>query len=338
MVTLSMHTRKPRRLREGDTLLIIAPSSNINGVSEEQIKQGVKNLGELGLNAVIHPNCGLNYKGTSGPPRERAKVLMEAFKSESVDGIMCFWGGWNSNDLLDYLDWGLIRANPKVFIGYSDITVLNTVLREKSGLINFQGPAFITFTHSFLLPWEVEVFRDVLMKPSMGYQLRPSPIIVDDPYYYLHPEKPIEEKNNPGWHIIREGQAQGEIIGGHIGSLLTLAGTGYWPELAGKLLLLEMDETGNPKILRRQFKQLEHIGVFDEINGLLIGRVPEVTGVKDDQWVGALLDDIFSELDYPIVADMDFGHTNPIATVPIGVNAIISTEKKVLTYLDSCTR
>jgi len=330
-----MELVKPKRLSEGDTILIVAPASPIT-TADETVQKGVSNLEEIGFNVEIHPSCYGDFKGTSGPPHERAEVLMNAFKDESVDGIMCYWGGWNSNDLLDYLDWGLIRANPKVFIGYSDITFLNTALYEKAGIVNFQGPALITFTHDFLMPWEIQVFKDMLMTPLDKYELRASPTFVDDPYFYMHPEKPVTENPNPGWQIIKEGTAQGPIIGGHIGTLLTLAGTAYWPDLEGKLLFLEEDESGNPKNVRRLFRQLEQTGVLEEINGLLIGRIPEVTGIKDDLWIGSLIEDIIEDVDYPIVAQMDFGHTNPIATVPIGIEAKISTEKETLTFLEPC--
>jgi muramoyltetrapeptide carboxypeptidase len=326
---------KPKRLTEGDNLLIVTPASRIT-TADETVQRGIRNLEEMGFNVEIHPSCKGNYKGTAGPPSERAKVLMDSFKDDSIDGIMCYWGGYNSNDLLDYLDWGLIRANPKVFIGYSDITILNTALYEKAGLVNFQGPALITFTHEFLMPWEVQVFKDMLMNPSDTFELKASPSYIDDAYFYMHPETPVVEKPNPGWHIIKEGTAQGPIIGGHIGTLLALAGTSYWPDLEGKLLFLEEDEEGNPKELRRLFRQLEQTGALEEINGLLIGRIPEASGIKDELWVGSLIEDIIEDVDYPVVARMDFGHTDPIATVPIGIETSISTEKELLTFLEPC--
>ena len=97
-----------------------------------------------------------------------------------------------------------------------------------------------------------------------------------------------------------------------------------------------LDEEGNPKELRRLFRQLEQTGALDEINGLLIGRIPACSGIKDDLWVGSLIEDIIDGVDYPVVAGMDFGHTNPIATVPIGVETSISTEKELLTFLEPC--
>ena len=188
------------------------------------------------------------------------------------------------------------------------------------------------------MPWEVQVFKDVLMTPQENYVIQAAPRYIDDPYFYMHPEEPVIKKLNPGWRIIKEGEAQGRLIGGHIGTLLALAGTKYWPDLKGKILFLEEDEGGSAKNLRRLMRQIEQIGVLDEINGLLISRIPEVTGIKGDLWFGSLVEDIIERLDYPIVAEMDFGHTNPITTLPVGVKAEISTEKQMLTLLEPSVR
>jgi muramoyltetrapeptide carboxypeptidase len=154
----------------------------------------------------------------------------------------------------------------------------------------------------------------------------------------MHPEKPVQEKPNQGWKIINDGTAKGRLIGGHIGTLLALAGTEYWPDMNGKLLFLEEDEGGNPKNLRRLFRQLDQIGALDEISGLLIGRIPEASGVTDELWIGSLVEDILEGRDYPVVAGIDFGHTSPIATIPIGVRAELSTENKTLMFIEPSVR
>lgn len=108
-------------------------------------------------------------------------------------------------------------------------------------MINFQGPAFITFTHEFLLPWEKRAFRQVLMNPTENIEITPSPSFIDDPFYFMPPYTPVIEQENRGWRTIREGTAKGRLIGGHIRSLLCLAGTEYWPSMKDKLLFLEED-------------------------------------------------------------------------------------------------
>ena len=333
-----MELIKPKRLHEGDRIRIVAPASSMASLSETAVKTGVDNLKKLGFEVEIHPDVYRTYKGTAGTPRERAESLMEAFKDESVDGIMCCWGGFNSNDIIDYLDYEVFRDNPKVFTGFSDITILNIALYRKAGLINFHGLAFITFTHDFLMDWETEVFKQVTMEGTAPYSIKASPTFIDDPLFWKHPEKPVEEVENPGWNIVNDGEATGRLIGGHLGTLLCLAGTRFWPNLKDHILMLECDEEDiGPNNISRQLRHLKHLGALDEISGLVIGRIPSMLGLKDDQSIESLLVDVVDR-DIPVITQFDFGHTNPFATIPVGTIAELSTEKKALTILEPCVR
>jgi muramoyltetrapeptide carboxypeptidase len=330
-----MELVKPYRLKTGDTIRIVAPASNMASLSKSALERGIKNLENLGFEVELHPHVFRSYKGTGGKPKERAKSLMDAFTEDSVDGIMCCWGGFNSNDIIDYLDYGIIRKNPKVFVGYSDITILNTVLYKKAGLINFHGPALITFTHDFLMPWEVNQFKDITMNGNAQYEIKPAPSYIDDPLYWQHPETSPVAVKNPGWTIVKDGIAKGRLIGGHLGTLLCLAGTKYWPDLKEHILFLEADEEDvGPANVVRQLRHLHQLGVFDDISGLLVGRIPSMLGLKDEMSIESLLEDVVDR-DIPVVTQMDIGHTNPIATVPVGINAEISTKKHTLTLLEA---
>ena len=330
-----MELVKPKRLKKGDKIRIVAPASNMASLAEATIKTGVSNLEKLGFEVEIHPDLYRIYKGTAGKPHERAESLMEAFTDESVDGVMCCWGGWNSNDIIDHLDYKVFRENPKVFTGFSDITILNTILYQKAGLINFHGLAFITFTHYFLMPWEIEVFKHMVMKGTAPYSIEAAPTFIDDPLFWQHPETPVKEVENPGWSVVNEGEAKGRLIAGHIGTLLCLAGTKYWPNLLDHILLLECceDDIG-PNNISRQLRHLKQLGALDEISGLVFGRNPSMLGLKDNQSIESLLVDVIDR-DIPVVTQFDFGHTNPFATIPVGIHAQLSTEKKALTVLES---
>ena len=333
-----MELIKPKRLREGDRIRIVAPASSMASLSETAVQTGVTNLEKLGFEVELHPDVYRTYKGTAGTPRERAESLMAAFTDDSVDGVMCCWGGFNSNDIIDYLDYEVFRENPKVFTGFSDIAILNTVLYQKVGLINFHGLAFITFTHYFLMDWETEIFKQVTMKGTAPYSIKAAPTFIDDPFFYMHPEKPVEEVTNPGWNIVQEGEATGRLIGGHFGTLLCLAGTKYWPNLKDHILMIECDEEDvGPNNISRQLRHLKQLGALDEISGLVVGRIPSMIGLKDDRSIESLLDDVVDS-DMPVVTQFDFGHTNPFATIPIGIKAKLSTEKKALTILEPSVR
>jgi muramoyltetrapeptide carboxypeptidase len=330
-----MELVKPRRLHAGDTIRLVAPASSMDNLNEGVVNRGIENLTKLGFKVDANPNIRRKHGHVSGTPKQRAEDLMKAFTDKEVDAIMCVWGGWNSNDIIDLLDYGAIRRNPKVFIGYSDITILNVALLEKAGLVNFQGPAFVTFTHDHLMEWEVADFKEATMTTA-SRSLEASPTYIDEPLYYMHPEKKPQEVPNPGWKTYREGKAEGTLIGGHLGTFLTLAGTDYWPKLDGRILFIESDEEDGPTgRIAREVRQLEQTGVFGEISGLMIGRIPSVAGLKDGDSLEMILDECLEGYDFPVVTGVDVGHTSPIATIPVGVKAALDASAKKLVYLES---
>ncbi len=332
-----MELVKPHRLEKGDTIRVIAPASSMDALDESAVNRGIRNMESLGLRVQVSPQTRHKSGHASGTPIERATTFMEAFEDPSVAGIMAVWGGYNSNDLLDLLDYESIRTHPKVFVGYSDITALNTALLEQARLVSFNGPAFVTFTHTFLMDWEVRDFTETLMRKGRK-EIHPSPTYIDEPYYYKHPKKPIQVTQNPGWHVFRAGRAHGPLLGGHLGTLLALAGTSYWPSFKGKLLFIEEDEEGGPAgNVARELRQLRQTGVLEVVEGVLIGRLPSVTGVNMEALL-EMMEDVFEGYSYPIVAGMDFGHTNPIATMPLGVKAEIDTDSSSLRFLEPCIR
>jgi len=329
-----MELLKPRRLKEGDTLLIVAPASSMAGLAEEAVRRGVANLEALGFNVVISPFAGSRCGHTAGTPRKRARWLMEAFMDTDVGGMMAVWGGFNSNDIIEYLDFDVIRAHPKVFVGYSDTTIINIVLLERAGLVSFHGPAFVTMTHSFLMAYEVEEFRKIVMEGEAPHAVRASPTFIDDPYHYRHPETLPEERPNPGWDVINPGTAEGRLVGGNLGTLLALAGTPYWPDLGGSILFVEEDEEESTASVARCFRQLRHMGVFDDIVGLVIGRFHGVVGFKDGDSLRMILEECAEGYDFPIVSEVDIGHTNPIITIPVGIRARLDADDRQLIFLE----
>ena len=331
-----MELVKPKRLRVGDKIRIVAPASSMDVLDKTAVKKGVENLNKIGFKVEVSTNANRRHGHSSGTPEERAADLMDAFTDNSVAGIITVWGGWNSNDIIDLLDYSAIRRHPKVFVGYSDITVLNIVFLEKAGLVNFQGPALVTWTHPHLMDWEVEDFRKATMTTVGPKTLEAALTYIDDPYYWQHPEKPPQEVKNPGWKTYRGGEAEGILIGGHLGTLLTLAGTDYWPDLVGRILFVEEDEEGGPTgRVAREFRQLEQTGAFGEINGLMVGRIPKVTGLKEEDSLEMILDECLMGYDFPVVTGVDLGHTNPIATIPVGVRASLDSINGKLVYLES---
>lgn len=326
---------RPPRLKAGGKVRVVAPAGSMRSLPDAAVAHGIRNLEKLGLNVEFSPQATCDHMGMAGTPEERAEALADAFTDPTVDAVMCAWGGWNSNDLLPHLDPDALRVSPKPFIGYSDVTVLNSYLLSSAGLVSFQGPAFVTFVHTFLMPLEVECFRRVVMAGEAPLRLQPSPTYVDDPYYYMHPEEEVVEKRSPRWRVMRGGVARGVLMGGHLESLLALSGTSYWPDFEDSLLFLEVDEAGGPSLrVLRGLRHLEQLGVFDMVRGVLLGRTPEAAGLTRGQGLPELAMAVVGGRDIPVVAEMDFGHTNPIMTLPVGVEAEVDARKKALTLLE----
>ena len=139
---------------------------------------------------------------------------------------------------------------------------------------------------------------------------------------------------NPGLSVYRKGRAKGIAIGGNTGTLLLLAGTEFWPNLSGKILFLEEDESENPKTVERLFTHLRQIGAFRKLAGLVVGRFPSVVGFKANDSFEMILDDALVGYDFPVITGADFGHTDPLFTIPIGINCEIDTDPVRIEFLE----
>jgi muramoyltetrapeptide carboxypeptidase len=188
------------------------------------------------------------------------------------------------------------------------------------------------------MDWEVDVFKHVVMEGTAPFSVKASPSFIDDPLFWQHPETPVKEAENPGWTVVNEGVATGRLFSAHLGTLLCLAGTKFWPSLDDHILLLECDEEDvGPNNISRQLRHLQQLGTLDEVSGLVFGRIPSLLGLKGDKSIESLLVDVL-DVNIPVVTQFDFGHTNPFATIPVGVRAELSTTKKALTFLEPSVR
>lgn len=240
---------------------------------------------------------------------------------------MSFWGGLNSNQLLDLIDYDLIKKNPKVFIGYSDSTVLNLAIQKKSGLITYTGPSFISFTKPSFFSYTWEYFYKACFQ-NKRYEALPSPNYSDDAYY-KKPGQPREIQENAQWKVFKEGNASGTSYGVHLYGLIALIGTEYIPNLENVVLFLEEADEFNFEMIDRGLMQLKHAKILDKLAGVVWGRFMPQSGFdKFPTYFEDLLRRIFSEYNYPIIYDVDFGHTDPILTVPNGGECVLSAKNE----------
>lgn len=334
---LEMKLVKPNRLEKGSSIGIVASGNSITRAGEETIQRGYSRLKEMGFKIVEAPNLRKQYGHTADTIQERVAALHEFFEDPKIDAIMAFWGGFQSHQLLEYLDYNLIKKNPKIFVGFSDTTSLLNGIHAKTGLVTFLGPATITFAKPELPEYTKKCFEQVLVEGKTTLKLHASKEFSDNEWW-MHPEKKMLFSPSTGWKTYNKGVAEGTIIGGNVGTLLLLMGTQYFPDMKGKILFVEDDEEEKPQTVDRFFTQLRQIGAFEKIKGLIIGRWHTKVRFSKNDSFEMILEDSLRGYDIPVLYDVDFGHTDPLLTIPLGVKCKLDAGKKQITYLESSVK
>lgn len=310
----------PEKLREGDEIRVIAPARSMAMLGQDTIDIAKANLEAMGLKIGFGEHVMERDDFVSSSIESRVSDLEEAFEDKDVKGILTVIGGFNSNQLLRYIDYEKIKNNPKVFCGYSDISILNNAFYSVAGLVNYSGPHFSTFGMKRGLEYTIEYFKRCLFEEG-PFALLQSKEWSDDEWF-LDQEK-REFIGNSGYNIISGGEAVGEIVGGNLCTLNLLQGTEFMPELSGRILFVEDDLGTNPYLFDRDLQSLLQQKGGDELAGVIIGRFQKGSGMKPE-----LLDKIIrrkEELEgVPVIADASFGHTEPKITFPIGGSAELS--------------
>lgn len=324
---------RPPRLEKGATLGVIATSSPIDKAGDALVERGYARLRDKSFEVVEAPNCRTHRGHAAGTIQERVDALHAFFADLNIDGIISFWGGMQTHQLLEYLDWDLIAANPKPLVGYSDLTALTSAITQMTGLVTFSGPAVITFAKPTLFDYSWRCFEQVLMQGGDTLAYEPSPIFSDNPWYERDDNKMLEQPA-PGWTCYREGEASGPIVGGNLGTLLLLAGTPYWPDMQGRILFVEEDEVESSATLDRMFTRARQMGVFDQISGMVIGRMASSVELSEDDSLEMILDDALRGYDFPVMVDVDFGHTDPLLTFPLGVKCRVDAGQGTLELIE----
>lgn len=253
---------------------------------------------------------------------ERIEELHDAFTDPNVKGILTVIGGYNANQLLNYIDFGLIKSNPKVFCGFSDITALQGAIYKKTGLITYSGPHFSSFGVKHGFEYTLESFIHAVTNEA-PYEITASTHWSDDPWY-LDQEDRHFIKNN-GYIAIQEGDAEGRLIGGNLCTLNLLQGTEFMPSLKDSILFIEDDEESHALTFDRDLQSLLHQPDARDIKGILIGRFQKNSQVTEE----ALKKIIESKKELqgiPVIANVNIGHVQPYATIPIGGKAVIKAQ------------
>lgn len=315
----------PSKLKKGDQIRIITPARSMAMPWIQAVKQDAeKKLRSMGFSVTYGKHVMERDEFDSSPVASRIADLHDAFRDEKVKAILTVIGGYNSNQLLAELDYELIKKNPKILCGYSDITALANAIYAKTDLVTYSGPHFFTFGERDGLPYTADYFKKCLMNEE-AFDVEPSTKWSDD--RWAGNDAPRTFMENEGWWIINEGTAEGTIVGANLCTFNLLQGTAYMPPLAGTVIFLEDDYESLPHHFDRDLQSVLQLKDFSGVKGLVIGRFQKKTGMSKE-----LLTKIIKtkkELaKLPVIANVDFGHTYPMITFPIGGKVSIEAKEK----------
>ncbi len=276
----------------------------------------------------------LKYKKYfAGSVSERVKDFHNLLLDNDVDIIMTFWGGLNTNQLLPYINYELFKNHYKPVIGYSDTSALLLSLYKMTGLTTYMGPAGITFNKPDFFNYTLKYFQKVVCEQNNEIIVNDSKEYADDLYFLREDSEHRIIRKNTGRKVYKHGVTQGKAIAANLQTLLILAGTPYFPDLKDTVLFLEEDESASPPTILRFLTQLIQLEQFAGVKAICFGRFMIDSGFDEEFSVKSLFDEVFADLNIPIVYDLDFGHSDPMFTIPIGVTAYIDTENNVLKFI-----
>lgn len=311
----------PKKLQKGDEIRVIAPARSMTILGEDCIKIAKRRLEELGFNITFGKHvmeADSDYNSAS--IKSRVEDLNDAFSDKNVKAILTVIGGFNSNQILDYIDYENIKRNPKILCGFSDITAILDAINAKTGLNVYYGPHFSSFGMKKGFEYTLQYFVKMFCEES-PFEIKSSKEWSNDAWF-------IDQENrnfvqNDGMFIINEGIGEGKIVGGNLCTLNLLHGTDYMPELENSILFLEDDGMADKAFLWEFDRNLQSLIMqegFNKVKGIVIGREEKNSAMSKERWTKLIKGK--KELEnIPIIAGADFGHTTPIFTFPIGGKA-----------------
>ncbi len=334
---------KAARLRPGDTIGIVSPSWGGAAAYPHRLENGVSFLESQGYRVRVATHARNSAGFVSGTPEARVSDIHELFADPAVTAIVASIGGDHSCHLLPHLDFDLIRENPKIFMGYSDITVLNVAIWQRTGLVTFNGPALMTDFAEYPAPldYTTRSFEKAVCTGAPLGPVEPAESWTEEMLDWATKTDLTRARHlsvSPGWTWLSGGTAEGELVGGCIESLQHLRGTEYWPDFGGRILFFETsEEKPSPARVDGILMDYENMGVLDAICGLLFGR-PVFYSDKEKAELRDVIATRTAGYSFPVVTDMDFGHTAPQFVLPVGCRARIDSANEAFELVESAVQ
>ena len=295
---------KPKRLKPGDRLGVVVPSSPFD---RETFEQGIGRIEAMGFSTVLAEGLFDQDGYLAGTDERRAEQIHRFFEDPAVAGIICARGGYGSLRLLALLDFGIIKRNPKAFVGFSDASVLLASFYQRSGLACFHGPMVTALAAA-----ETETVSALFSALTGADKIR---------------------RCSKGGETIRPGTAVGPVCGGNLTVLCHMLGTPFAPNFAGHILFLE-DIGEAPYRIDRMLTQMRLAGVLEGVRAVVLGNFKDCGTPAD---IGRIVKQAFSEEKIPILAGVAAGHGKCNLTIPIGPVAILDADEGVLEYQEAAT-
>lgn len=297
--------RLPPRLRRGDTIGIVAPASHFD---RQSFARGIEVLESMGFQTYL-PDLIYEKSGKrAGVDHRRAELVNRLFVDPKIQGIVCARGGYGSLRILELLDYVQIGRNPKIFVGFSDISAIHACLYQRCEMVTFHGPTITTLARSSL---ETQQSFSKALMTTTGISIAP-----------LHPV------------TLRAGVGAGPVVGGNLTTLCHLLGTPFSPRFRGHILLLE-DQGEAVYRIDRMLSQMKLAGCLDGITGLMLGMFKNCGPMQE---IFEVIQDIFQDNNIPILAGFGIGHNEPNFTIPFGLNANLDTNQGRLSFHGRATR
>lgn len=301
----------PNRLKKKDKIGIIAPSSPITEDKLADINNSITLMEGSGFEIVFGKNVFKNTLGYGATAKEKAEDINNMFADPEIKGIFCATGGANSNSTFEYLDYELIKQNPKIICGFSDSTSILNMISEKTGLVTFNGATFKSLTS-----WETEYsYKQIINKFVLGK----TELAEEDDKFYC----------------IKEGITEGILIGGNLTLTSNLCSGKYRIDFTDKILFIEeLAFETDAEMASNYLYKMKQNGVFDQIKGIWVGNYEGEVPLEK-----ILLDTLEGNYNFPIIKSNNFGHTDRKMVIPIGTKAKIDTEKQIkIELLEECVK
>lgn len=304
---------KPKKLKQGDVIGLCAPASP--PASAEALNNGIKYIERCGFRVEVGKHLGRKHGYLAGTDRERAEDLNNFFAARQIRAIFSVRGGYGTQRVLPLLDYHLIRRNPKIVVGYSDITALHLALFQKSGLTSFSGPMAAVEMSDGLTGEVEERFWDGLMT--------------------IAPPEPLRGTNG-GLSLNRKGKPRGRLLGGNLSLMAAMCGTEYFPRSGDFILMFEeIDE--KPYRIDRMLEQLKLSGKFDACGGVALGKFISCKPAKGRPSLNLrqVFEEKFGGLAFPVVSEIPYGHFKKSLPYPVGVRVRLNGDRNMVEFLEA---